>query len=142
MTTIPIQSTQDRDRELTEYLYQALRTIPQEVGGTEAMIASLTRDKKAAEQRLEDAELNAQMRTEVKGSNAEARKIEMKAAISKDPDYRAAQKEIAEYEGEIEIQQAEMNSKRREFQAAIALAELHAARINLMAKLQRAAEVK
>ena len=138
----PIQTTQDRDRELTDYLYRALRTIPQEIGGTEAMIAALTRDKKAAEQRLEDAELNAQMRAEVKGSNAEARKIEMKAAISKDPDYRAAQKEIAEYEGEIEIQQAEMNSKRREFQAAIALAELHAARINFMAKLQRAADAK
>lgn len=142
MTTTPMQTTQDRDRELTDYLYRALRTIPQEIGGTEAMIASLTRDKKAAEQRLEDAELNAQMRTEIKGSNAEARKIEMKVAISKDPDYRAAQKEIAEYEGEIEIQQAEMNSKRREFQAAIALAELHAARINLMAKLQRAADTK
>jgi hypothetical protein len=36
------------------------------------------------------------------------------------------------YDNEIEMNEAEAKTKRREFQAALALAELHAARINAM----------
>lgn len=133
---------QQRDRDITDYLYTALRDIPRDLGGTEAAIASLLNSKREAEQRLEDAKINAQLTTEITGKNAEARKLEAQAAINNSPEYKAAQRDIAQYEAEIELQQAEANSKRREFQAAIALAELHAARFNLMAKLQRASEVK
>jgi len=130
------QQAQQRDREVTEYLYNALRTIPQDLGGIDAQIASLANAKRDAEQRLEDAELNAQMSGDIDGKNETERKLKLKAAINKDPNYKTTQKEVMTYQNEIELQQAEATSKRREFQAAIALAELHAARINLMTKIQ------
>ena len=138
MTLQPIQpnQTQQRDREVTDYLYNVLRTIPHELGGTDSMIASLVNAKREAEQRLEDAELNAQLSGDIDGKNDTERKLKLKAAINKDPNYKAAQKEVIAYQNEIELHQADATSKRREFQAAIALAELHAARIYLMTKIQ------
>lgn len=138
MTLQPVtpQQTQQRDREVTEYLYTALRTIPHDLGGIDAQIASLANAKRDAEQRLEDAELNAQMSSDIDGKNETERKLKLKAAINKDHNYKTTQKEVMSYQNEIELQQAEATSKRREFQAAIALAELHAARINLMTKIQ------
>lgn len=133
-------NNQQRDREVTDYLYHALREIPAELGGTDSMIASLVNAKREAEQRMNDAELNAQLSSEVTGKNADERKLALKAIIGKDKDYQAALKEVTGYEAEIELHQAEASSKRREFQAAIALAELHAARINLMCKIQTTKE--
>lgn len=137
----PINQTQQRDREMTDYLYQTLRMLPQDIGGIDAQIASLVNAKREAEQRMEDAELNAQLSGDVDGKNDTERKLKLKAAVSKDPAYRAAQKEVNNYQSEIELQQAEAGSKRREFQAAIALAELHAARINMMTKLQNTKDI-
>jgi hypothetical protein len=143
MTTTPTQqSTQERDRDLTEYLYTVLRVLPIDVGGNEAQTAALVNSKREAAQRLEDVEINFQFGFEYKATNEPGRKAELKAALLKSPDYIAARKEVMNYENAIEIQQAESTGKRREFQAAIALAELHAARINMITRIQRAAEVK
>ena len=144
MTTTPTpqQTTQQRDRDMTEYLYTALRSLPGEIGGNEAMEAALVNQKRAAEQRRDDAELNAQLSNEIGGKNADERKLNLKAIISKDPEYIAASQEVARYEAEIELQKAESTGKRREFQAAIALAELHAARINMIARVQIIKEIK
>lgn len=136
------QSTAERDRELTEYLYASLRVLPIDIGGNEAQSASLVNSKREAAQRLEDVEINFSFGFEYKATNETGRKAELKAALLKSPDYIAARKELLSYENAIEIQQAENAGKRREFQAAIALAELHAARINMISKLQRPADVK
>lgn len=134
-------NTQQRDREITDYLYTVLRVLPTDLGGIDSQIAALNNAKREAEQRLEDAEINAQLSGEVDGKNETERKLKLKAAINKDPAYKSAQKEVMQYISEIELQQAEATAKRREFQAAIALSELHAARINLMTKIQTAKDI-
>jgi hypothetical protein len=141
MNQIPQASTAERDRETTEYLYATLRTLPNEIGGTEALIASYINERREAAQRLDDAELNASLSAETKGTNADSRKLELKAAISKNPDYIAARQEVNTLDSLIEIQNAEATGQRRTFQAAIALTELHAARINMMTKIQTTKEV-
>lgn len=140
-TPTPQQSTAERDREVTEYLYSTLRTLPNEIGGTEALIASYTNERREAAQRLDDAELNASMQADPQGKNAEARKLEVQAAINKSAEYISARKEVTGLDSLIEIQQAEATGQRRQFQAAIALAELHAAHLNLIAKIQTTKEV-
>ena len=130
------KSTQQRDRDMTEYLYEALRALPGAIGGVEAEAAALTNAKREAQRNLEDAELNATLNAPQEGKNAEARKLELAAALNNDQNVKKLHKEVMRYEAELEMNEAEAKSKRREFQAAIALSELHAARINLMCHYQ------
>lgn len=140
MTTQPTNTAQ-RDRDVTEYLYKALREIPIDLAGIEVYQANLANSKREADRRLEDAELNALLSAPQDGANEKAREMQRKKAISDSPEWKQARKEVMEIESEIENSEAEAKSKRREFQAAIALAELHAARINLMAKIQTQKDV-
>jgi hypothetical protein len=126
----PINS--NRDKDMTDYLYEALRTLPAVIGGIEAEQASMTNLKREAQANLEDAELNAMFNAPQDGKNAEARKLEAQAALAKDEVVKKYKTEVMRYEAEIEMNEAEAKSKRREFQAAVALAELHSARINAM----------
>jgi hypothetical protein len=132
----PINQTQQRDRDLTDYLYTALCGLPSVIGGIESEAAALTNAKREAQANLEDAELNATLNAPQEGKNADARKLETAAALNNDPNVKKFRKEVMRYESELEMNEAEAKSKRREFQAAIALAELHAARINLMCHYQ------
>lgn len=134
MTTTPINGTvQARDRDVTEYLYTALRELPSAIGGIEAEAAAMLNCKREAQALLEDAELNATLNAEMpEKSNAEQRKTIVAASLAKDPTVKKLRGEVIRYENELELNDAEAKTKRREFQAAIALAELHAARINLM----------
>lgn len=145
-TPLPQQTPQQRDAEMTNYLYTALRTLPDAIGTIEfdgAMLVNALRESKA---NLDDAELNATLQAPQDGKNSDARKLEVAAAVSKDAAVQTFRKEVMRIEGEIETNEAEAKTKRREFQAAIALAELHAARINAMyrqqAQLQHNAERK
>lgn len=121
-----------RDKDTTDYLYEALRALPGIIGGIEAEAAALINAKREAESNLEDATLNATLNAPQDGRNAEARKLEAQAALAKDPTVKKYKQEVMRYEAELEMNEAEAKSKRREFQAALALAELHAARINAM----------
>lgn len=129
----PINNTaQQRDRELTDYLYSALRALPEAIGQIEfdgAMLNNALRESKA---NLDDAELNATLQAPQDGKNAEARKLELATALAKNDEVKKYRKEVLRIEGEIETNEAEAKMKRREFQAAVALAELHSARINAM----------
>lgn len=135
MTTAPINP--NRDRDMTDYLYEALRALPGVIGGIEAEQASMQNLKREAQANLEDAELNATLNAPQDGKNAEARKLEAQAALAKDETVKKYKKEVMRYEAEIEMNEAEAKSKRREFQAAVALAELHSARINAMNRVQK-----
>jgi hypothetical protein len=127
----------NRDRDMTEYIYAALRALPEQIGTIEfdgAMLANALRESKA---NLEDAELNATLNAEMpEKSNADSRKTIIAAALAKDPNVKKFRSEVMRIEGEIETNEAEAKTKRREFQAALALAELHAARINSMYRYQ------
>lgn len=128
MTATPI----DNNKSMTDYLYDALRALPGNIGGIEAEAAALVNAKRQAQANLEDAELNATLNAPQEGKNADARKIEIAAYLAKDETVKKYRKEVMRYEAEIEMNEAEAKSKRREFQAAVALAELHSARINAM----------
>jgi hypothetical protein len=135
MTTTPVAP--NRDRDMTDYLYDALRALPGIIGGIEAEAASLLNCKREARANLEDAELNATLNAPQDGKNAEARKLEAQAALAKNETVKKFKKEVMRYEAEIEMNEAEAKSKRLEFQAAVALAELHSARINAMYRNQK-----
>lgn len=136
MTTAPI--SQNRDRDMTDHLYLALTELPAVIGGVEAEQAALVNCKREAQAHLEDAELNATLNVAMpEKSNAESRKLLVEATLAKDEAVKKFRKEVAQYEAEIEMNEAEAKSKRREFQAAIALAELHAARINAMYRAEK-----
>ncbi len=134
-TPIPQLSTQDRDRLMTEYLYIQLRQIPYDIEALEVAGAHLSNAKREAEQTLEDAELNALLTNQNDGKNEAARKLIDRAALQKDPACQKARKDMLEIESELEQNEVTAKAKRREFQAAIALAELHAARINGMYRI-------
>jgi DNA-binding helix-hairpin-helix protein with protein kinase domain len=131
----PISPT--RDKDMTDYLYSALIDLPGTIGGIEAEQAALVNCKREAQMNLEDAELNATLNAPQDGKNAEARKLEAQAALMKDETVKKFKKEVMRYEAEVEMNEAEAKSKRREFQAAVALAELHSARINAMHRAQK-----
>jgi hypothetical protein len=127
----------NRDKDMTDYLYDALRMLPVTIGGIEAEQASMVNLKREAQANLEDAELNATLNATMEGKNAEARKLEAQAALAKDETVKKFKKEVMRYEAEIEMNEAEAKSKRREFQAAVALAELHSARLNAMNRVNK-----
>ena len=133
----PTPPNPNRDKETTDWLYTVLRELPTAIGGIEAEQAAMLNLKREAQANLEDAELNATLNAPQDGKNAEARKLEAQAALLKDETVKKLRKEVMRYEAEIEMNEAEAKSKRREFQAAIALAELHAARINAMYRAQK-----
>lgn len=136
MTTTPINP--NRDRDMTDYLYDVLRGLPTVIGGIEAEQAAMLNLKREAQSNLEDAELNATLNAPMpEKSNADARKLIIESALAKDETVKKLKKEVMRYEAEIEMNEAEAKSKRREFQAAVALAELHAARINAMNRVQK-----
>lgn len=128
----------NRDRDMTDYLYEMLRALPGIIGGLEAEQAAMVNLLREAKANLEDAELNATLQAPQDGKNAEARKLELAAALAKDENVKKFKKEVMRYESEIEMNEAETKSKRREFQAAVALAELHSARINAMYRAPKA----
>lgn len=132
----PIQSTNERDQLMTAYLYQALRQLPYDIEGLEVIGVKLADDKRQVEVAIEDAELNALLNNPNEGKNEAARKLIDKTTLQKDVAYQKARKELIELEGEIETNEVNAKAKRREFQAALALAELHAARCNMIAKIQ------
>jgi len=127
----------NRDRDMTDYLYLHLLELPGVIGGIEAEQAALVNCKREAEANLEDAKFNATLSAPAEGKNAEARKLELQAALAKSEPVKKFQKEVMQYEAEIEMNEAEAKSKRREFQACVALAELHAARINAMNRVNK-----
>jgi hypothetical protein len=136
MTTTPINP--NRDRDMTDYLYDALRMLPAIIGGIEAEQASMVNMKREAQANLEDAELNATLNAPMpEKSNADARKLIVESTLAKDEAVKKLRKEVMRYEAEIEMNEAEAKSKRREFQAAVALAELHSARLNAMHRIQK-----
>lgn len=135
MTTTPINP--NRDKDMTDYLYEVLRGLPAVIGGIEAEQAAMVNLLREAKANLEDAELNAKFNVQFpEKSTVDAQKRLIEMTVSKDETVRKYQKEVMRYEAEIEMNEAEAKSKRREFQAAIALAELHAARINAMYRNQ------
>jgi predicted nucleotidyltransferase len=132
----PINAT--RDIDTTDYLYDALRSLPEVIGGVESEQAAMVNLKREAQANLEDAELNATLNAPMpEKSNADTRKLAIESALAKDETVKKFKKEVQRYEAEIEMNEAEAKSKRREFQAAVALAELHAARINAMHRVQK-----
>ena len=138
----PINNTtpQQRDKDMTDYLYAALRVLPEVIGEIEAEAAVMINQKRETQANLEDAELNAEFSfiapDKEKKITADEMKRLIKEAVTNDPNVKKLRKEVMRYEAELEMNEAEAKSKRRQFQAAIALAELHAARINMMCHYQ------
>ena len=128
----------NRDRDMTDYLYLHLLELPGVIGGIEAEQAALVNCKREAEANLENAELNATLNAAMpEKSNADVRKLIVESTLAKDETVKKFKKEVMQYEAEIEMNEAEAKSKRREFQACVALAELHAARINAMHRVNK-----
>jgi hypothetical protein len=137
MLTPQQQATQQRDRELTDYLYSSLRELPNTIYQLESDAAVLVNTKREAAANLDDAELTIKIGVQfAEKMTVDAQKRLIEAAVAKDETVKKYKKEVMQAENEIEMNEAEAKSKRREFQAAIALTELHAARINLMSKIQ------
>ena len=133
MTTSPTPTPQQqRDRDMTDYLYSALRQLPIDLTGAYTMIAVLQNAKREAVEKLEDAELTVLLSAPADGKNEATRELQRKQALRDSSDVKAARSDVDRYDAEIELQEAEIKGKQAEYRAALALAELHSARIAAM----------
>jgi len=131
--TIPIPSNEDIGRRIISDLL----TIPDELLKAESFSSALHEDLARNQEALKDAMLNAQINAPMTGSNADKRKLEAAAAVDKSPEVKAAKQKVVEYETSVAGQEASLKHLGRRFNAALALAEFQAARINLAGRVQK-----
>jgi hypothetical protein len=129
-TTTPQPTTQNPDAEITTKLYALLQTLPIELGGLYAHVAALVNLKRQADLEFETAELNALLQAPSDGKNESARELQRRAGLKDSAEYQTARKRVNDIQAEIELHDAETKAKQKELAAVLALAELHAARLN------------
>jgi hypothetical protein len=130
------------DRELHSYIITTLRATPEELSGVDALIVAQRTRLKTAQAVAENAELDAKINAVVTGKNAEERKLLAEQAVAASPAVKAARDEIISVEQSITEFEIDQKKLSRQFQAAMALAELQAARTNLMSTYNRKETVR
>lgn len=124
-----------RDKEINQTITSQLLALPEEMYGLESTLGVMRQTLGNHRRDLEDAELEAQINAVLDGKNEEARKLQRAKAVSESPAVKAKRAELTEVEFQIVQTEADLKRLARQFQGAIALAELQAARTYLMSKL-------
>lgn len=122
------------DRELTQTITDRLLSLPAEIQAHETMLAGYRNALSDAKSELSEAELEAQINCNAEGKNAETRKLQLEKAVNDSRTVKEARTKISQYEGSIMFAEAEYKGLVRQWQAALALAELQSAKINFLAK--------
>lgn len=125
------------DRELNQQIIDDLMLIPDELRQAEIIVGQARRALSEQKTILEDAQFDAEINATIDGKNAEERKRQVKQAIAESDAVKLAQNELYAQESELIELEANVKAIARKFQASMALAELQAARLNLMAKYQK-----
>ena len=124
------------DKELNERLTTDLLSLPNQIGAIESDLAELRTELRQAKTACEDAEQAALINAVIDGKNETTRKQQSEAAISKSQEVRGARQTVVGLEADIAGKEVQAKSLARQWQSAMALTELQAARINLMARYQ------
>lgn len=129
------EAPQLRDKEVNQLITGQILDLPEEMFGLESTLGVMRQTLSNARRDVEDAELEAQINAVVDGKNEEARKVQRAKAVAESAAVKAKRAELSEIEFQIVQTEADLKKLSRQFQGAIALAELQAARANLMCKL-------
>ena len=135
--TIPTKEKNVNDKELNEKITGDLFAIPENLRQAEINTGEARLVLKELKRDLADAELNVSFSYTPDGSNAEIRKVQMAKAMADSPEVKAANAAIYAQEMKLITLEAGEKAQYRQFNAAGSLAELQAARLNLMTKLKQ-----
>lgn len=124
------------DKELTERIVYDLDALPGQMNALEQDLITLRENRRVSEIDVKNTELEATINAVIDGKNETQRKQQQAQAVEGSRTVKEARAKLAQ--AEAEIASAELNVKMlsRKFQAALALSEFQAARINLMARYQ------
>lgn len=125
------------DKELSARITSDLLQVPDELRQAEATSAKLANELGQWKAALKDAETDALINC-APGKNDDERKKNLAAAIAGSAAVKTARAKIGELEVAIAAAEVDKSYLRHRWQASIALAELQAARLNMMCKLQTA----
>lgn len=133
MTDRPIST----DKELMARITADLLSLPDELRRVESLSAQFRAELSAAKAALADAELAAQINAVPDGKNAETRKLQTDKAIHDDPTTQAARARVYELESALSAAEVDAKGLSRQWSAALALAELQAAKINFFVRANK-----
>ena len=124
-----------KDKEVNQLITTHLLTLPDEMFALEATLGIMRATLSNTKRDVEDAELEAQINAVVDGKNEGERKLQREKAVAASPTVKKERAKLHEIEAEIVQTEVDLKRLSRQFQSAVALAELQAARTNLMCKL-------
>lgn len=126
-----------RDKEITDYAATELMTLPKLLRQAETLVFDLNLSARETKRLLGEAETDAQINATVTGKNAESRKLELEAAVNNDPSVEAIHATLSNVEQQYALAEADYNDLGRRWKAAVALAELQAAKIRWLATFEK-----
>jgi hypothetical protein len=135
-------ATPINDKELTAHIVATLRGVPEELAKTETYLSEQRYELAKSRAQLEATELDAKINAVVNGKNAEERKLQADQAVMGNSAVKIQREYVAGVEANIAGKEVEQKKLSRQFQAAMALAELQAARFHLMTTVNKKENVK
>ena len=129
------------DRELTARITIELIGLPDELRSLETVISALRQQVATCKAAADVAELDAVINAADKigaGKNAEQRKVLQEQAVQVSNAVQHARASVAEAESALANAETDAKHLSRRWTAALALAELQAAKINFLARAGRA----
>ncbi len=111
-----------------------LTDLPKSLLDSDLLIAQAEQSFAELTETLEIAEVNASLNANQDGKNAEARALQLKAALAKDPTVAACRAGVSQAKAKLEIEKANNKMLSRQFASMCHIAELRAAQMILMSK--------
>ena len=130
------------DKERTQEIFESINALPDLIADAENQMVSLRHSMSAAVAEREDAELNVMINAVIDGKNEAARKLQQQQAVAESVEVKAATSVVHELENSIAVQEVLVKHLIKRWQGAMALAELQAAHLNLMAKYQQKGQLQ
>jgi len=125
------------EKEFNQKIMDNLLIIPAELREAEILLGQANQKYNELKARLSDAEFEAELSAVIDGKNAEMRKRQLRQAITESPTVQLVKNEMMAQEVDIITLEASVKAEARAFRANLALAELQAARLNLMARYEK-----
>lgn len=121
------------DNDLKLEIIESIRALPDLILAAENEIVSLRASLSAAVAFYDDAALIATINAVIDGKNEAARKLQQRRAVAESVEVKTAALAVRKLENEIAVQEISVKHLIKRWQGVMALAELQAARLNLMA---------
>ncbi len=139
-TQTPTQNTNSEtapltDKEIFATLTTLLLEMPDLIRDADNLATGLGQEVREAKRDVEEAETNAAINCAADGKNAEARKLQVEKAMHDDPAAVKARRHLADVEASLALAEMDLRSQIKRWQGALALAELHAAKINYLSRI-------